>query len=192
MTIQENEVAEEEEDDNCAICFNKLNGHDTYTIPECKHKFHTNCIMTWFRMGHSKCPLCNDKGINQDITQSNLTFSLIHNNIDEYSWIYKRRVLQENYKKMRRLSKRETASKHLKKSVKKLENQEKKLKNLSIEQKNFLISKQENLTVKEIIKKNKQYRDKMWKTRRNISNLKSYIGLQFRNETIIIPTIQSV
>ena len=191
MTVEENEVVEEE-DDNCAICFNKLNGNDIYTIQECKHKFHTNCIMTWFRMGHSKCPLCNDKGINQDINQSNLTFSLIHNNINEYSWVYKRRVLQENYKKMRRLSKRETASKHLKKSVKKLENQEKKLKNLSIEQKDFQISKQENLTVKEIIKKNKKYRDKMWKTRRNISNLKSYIGLQFRNETIIIPTIQSV
>lgn len=187
-----NEVVDEEEADNCAICFNKLNGNETYTIPECKHKFHTNCIMTWFRMGHSKCPLCNDKGINQDINQSNLTFSLIHNNINEYSWVYKRRVLQENYKKMRRLSKRETASKHLKKSVKKLEKQEKKLKNLSVEQKDFQISKQENLTVKEIIKKNKKYRDKLWKTRRNISNLKSYIGLQFRNETIIIPTIQDV
>ena len=76
MIVEENKVIEDEECDNCAICFNKLNHDDTYTIPECKHKFHTNCIMTWFRMGHSKCPLCNDKGINQDINQSNLNKDL--------------------------------------------------------------------------------------------------------------------
>ena len=185
-------VGEEEEQENCAICFNVIDEKNQYIIPECKHKFHTNCIMTWFRMGHNKCPLCNDKGVNQDIGQTHLTLGLINNNVDEYSWLYKRRVLQENYKKMRRLSKRKTASKHLKKSVKKLENQEKRLKNLSDEQKAFMNSKPNNLTVKEIMKKNKSFVGKMWKTRRNISNLKSYIGLQFHNETIIIPTIQHV
>ena len=34
--------------DNCAICREKLE-NNTYTVPECNHKFHTNCIMTWFR-----------------------------------------------------------------------------------------------------------------------------------------------
>ena len=30
-----------------------------YQIPECNHKFHSECVITWFRMGKSKCPYCN-------------------------------------------------------------------------------------------------------------------------------------
>ena len=34
----------------CSICHEELNG-DIYTLPECNHKYHTNCIITWFRTG---------------------------------------------------------------------------------------------------------------------------------------------
>ena len=52
-------------DDNiCSICLNDLNIEQIYTLPECNHKFHTNCITSWFRTGHNKCPCCNNEGLN--------------------------------------------------------------------------------------------------------------------------------
>lgn len=46
----------------CAIC-HESRLTNVYTIPECGHSFHTNCIMTWFRVNHT-CPLCKDTGVN--------------------------------------------------------------------------------------------------------------------------------
>ena len=180
---------EEKEECKCAICHDSLS-ENKYIIPECKHAFHTNCIMTWFRMGHNRCPLCNDTGVNS--TTENITLQFINNELDNYSWIYKRRVLKENYKKMRRMSKKKDASTHLKKSVKKLEKQEEKLKILSEEIKNFMNSSHTDLTAKQIIKKNRKLKDKSWRIRRNITNIKSYIGLQFQDCNIIIPKIKDV
>ena len=40
----------------CAICHEATKADD-YTIPECNHTYHTNCIITWFRMGKNTCPL---------------------------------------------------------------------------------------------------------------------------------------
>ena len=48
----------------CTICLNNLNKEQIYELPECKHKFHTNCIVTWMRSGNNRCPLCNNTGIN--------------------------------------------------------------------------------------------------------------------------------
>ncbi len=45
--------------DECAICLEELT--DKYEI-ECKHSFHTKCIVNWFRNGNKECPLCRDKG----------------------------------------------------------------------------------------------------------------------------------
>ena len=32
--------------DICVICHDNLGEQYVYTLPECNHKFHTNCIMT--------------------------------------------------------------------------------------------------------------------------------------------------
>tara|TARA_X000000950_G_scaffold285905_1_gene393161 strand:+ start:534 stop:1046 length:513 start_codon:yes stop_codon:yes gene_type:complete len=53
-------------DDNiCCICHESLNNNNNesekknvYKLPECSHCYHTECIITWFRNGHSTCPLC--------------------------------------------------------------------------------------------------------------------------------------
>ena len=189
--MNEQNIVLEEEQCKCAICHDNINNKDKYILPECKHAYHTNCIMTWFRMGNNRCPLCNNIGVNGNKPQ-NLTLQHINSELDSYSWIYKRKVLKENYKKMRRLSKRKKASKCLKQSVKKLEKQEEKFKNLSKEQKEFMNSTHPNLTAKQIIKKNVQLKNKNWRIRHNINNLKSYIGLQFQDCNIIIPKIQYV
>lgn len=35
------------------------NDDGMYTLPQCGHTFHTDCIMTWFRSHQTRCPLCN-------------------------------------------------------------------------------------------------------------------------------------
>ena len=44
--------------DLCVICLSQL-GEDDYSL-DCNHKYHTKCIIEWFRKGNSTCPLCND------------------------------------------------------------------------------------------------------------------------------------
>ncbi|MBT97150.1 MAG: hypothetical protein CL902_00785 [Dehalococcoidia bacterium] len=44
----------------CAIC-HEAQDDRTSTALECGHRFHTPCIMTWFRSGNSTCPLCRSE-----------------------------------------------------------------------------------------------------------------------------------
>ena len=52
-----------EDETKCPICYDNLKKEQQYTIPDCKHTFHTNCIVHWFRNGYSHCPLCNHCGL---------------------------------------------------------------------------------------------------------------------------------
>jgi len=59
-------------DNLCLICHENLstenigteNIGNTYELPECKHSYHTDCIIEWFSNGSNKCPYCSNKGIN--------------------------------------------------------------------------------------------------------------------------------
>ena len=51
------------DNDICVICREKLKNSQYYSLPECNHKFHTDCIISWFRQGIKRCPLCNNKGL---------------------------------------------------------------------------------------------------------------------------------
>ena len=68
----------------CSICHETLDD-DIYTLPECNHKYHSNCIITWFRTGKKSCPLCNNLGIN-NLTQmdENTTWSQRHHAYENY------------------------------------------------------------------------------------------------------------
>jgi hypothetical protein len=44
--------------DLCVICLSQL-GEDDHSL-DCNHKYHTKCIIEWFRKGNANCPLCND------------------------------------------------------------------------------------------------------------------------------------
>tara|TARA_A200000113_G_C8823861_1_gene341390 strand:- start:133 stop:726 length:594 start_codon:yes stop_codon:yes gene_type:complete len=66
------QINNEEGEDICVICQEALKLHPTYMLPECHHKFHTHCIVTWFRAQTSeendvvggRCPSCGDRGVN--------------------------------------------------------------------------------------------------------------------------------
>jgi len=44
----------------CSICFSKMTSEDSHTLEECDHKFHTKCILKWFRSKQDTCPLCRE------------------------------------------------------------------------------------------------------------------------------------
>jgi len=56
--------------EECMICRDELQCSQCYTLPECNHTYHTNCIVSWFRNGDSRCPYCGNKGINNKNTSN--------------------------------------------------------------------------------------------------------------------------
>lgn len=115
--------------DNCMICLESLSSEQQYTLPECSHTFHQNCIMHWFRSGSHKCPLCNNLGIN-DNSNSNT-----HNNSStRWGWW---RGGQQRYQMIRKYSRKKDAPQMLKKEVEKLKKLETKHKALTKEIKDF-------------------------------------------------------
>ena len=59
----------------CSICLED-NDLQLYTLPECNHTFHTNCILAWFRKGKKACPLCKDEGVIEESTVDRLMLLL--------------------------------------------------------------------------------------------------------------------
>ena len=46
--------------DNCSICLEKME-NNKYKISECKHEFHNDCLLTYFRISNNtSCPLCRN------------------------------------------------------------------------------------------------------------------------------------
>lgn len=57
--FDQNNVETIDYDNLCPICYDQIKENNSYTLQECNHKFHTNCIITWLRSDHSNCPMCN-------------------------------------------------------------------------------------------------------------------------------------
>ena len=166
--------------DICAICHEDLND-ELYTLPECNHTFHTNCIMTWFRAptGNNKCPLCNNSGVNKLKDWDNL------------HWTERQRA-EENYKRVRASSRRKDCPKNILKMIKKLIELETLQKDRYKNFKEFKKSKQPDLLVNDIWKKYKYFRSTKWRLHRRIRRQKQLIGFQQNVVNIIIPVKQEV
>lgn len=164
----------------CAICHENLN-NELYTLPECNHTFHTNCIMTWFRAptGNNKCPLCNNAGINKLKDLNNLHWS-------------DRQRAEENYKRVRASSRRKDCPKRILKMIEKLKKIEKQQRDRSKDFKEFKKSKFADKTVSEIYKEYTQFRRDKWRLYRRIRRQKALIGFQENVVNIIIPVKQEV
>ena len=47
-------------EETCTICLNEFEDDEQcHCLDECNHKFHTKCIISWFRTA-STCPNCRD------------------------------------------------------------------------------------------------------------------------------------
>ncbi len=93
-------------ENTCCICYTHMEETEQYVIPECRHKFHVNCLITWFRTGGNTCPCCRGIPENDSTINSYCMFS--------------------RYKFNRRFAQRKEAPKSLVKLVLKLRNMEKK------------------------------------------------------------------
>ena len=62
------------ENQECMICREDLQCAPCYTLPECNHTYHTNCLISWFRNGDSRCPYCGNNGINHKKDSNNYGF----------------------------------------------------------------------------------------------------------------------
>ena len=177
----------------CSICHEELDlsGNNIYQLPECNHCYHTNCIMTWFRTGKNRCPLCNNMGVNQH-NKATSNNHIISSALSGYTWDYKKKLLEQDYKIMRRFARKKESPPELKKQVKILIKLEDKFKRYKKEERDFFNSIPTTLTVKQIKKKGIQIRQKKSRLRNKIIMMKRYIGLSNKNINIIIPIKQSV
>ncbi len=178
----------------CAICHENIDLSDNssiYTLPECNHCYHTNCIMTWFRMGKNRCPLCNNQGVNKH-NKATSNNHIISSALSGYTWDYKKKLLEQDYKIMRKFARKKESPPELKKQVKMLIKLEDRFKRYKKEERDFLNSIPTTLTVKQIKKKGIQIKQKKCRLRNKIIMMKRYIGLSNQNINIIIPIKQSV
>ena len=59
----------------CVICFEKMGDKNKYKIEECRHEFHSECLLSYFRVSNNtNCPLCR----NVHRTSDNLKIILNH------------------------------------------------------------------------------------------------------------------
>lgn len=146
-------------DDVCSICLDNLNKEPVYKLPECGHKYHTNCIMHWMRSGHVNCPYCGNNGINNN------------NNEDEYGYNFCR-YSYDLYILLRKLSRNKNAPLQLKKHVEKMKILEQKLRDNNKIKKDFLLKSGE---FNEMQKKYRKLCNKSWSISCRIRRMKRTI-----------------
>lgn len=150
----------DDSDEKCIICLENLSSEQQYSLPECSHTFHQNCIMQWFRSGSHKCPLCNNLGVN-DSTNTTSTGA----------WYTRGK---QKYKMIRRYSRKKEAPLILKKEIEKLKKLEVKRANLRKEMKEFKQTKVG--TFQELNKEWNKYRSKGWRLDSSIRRQKMAIA----------------
>ncbi len=73
----------------CSICLGDLYDpkEQIYQLPECGHRFHTNCIMHWMRnpISYNKCPRCGNTGVNKNVYLGYCRKSGILNELKKFS-----------------------------------------------------------------------------------------------------------
>ena len=105
-------------EDTCSICLGSYeDDEDTYILEACNHKFHTKCIINWFRQA-SSCPCCRDNTVEQ------------FNAIPAF-------VLRERAKELRKISRRANAPQDLKNLVERIKRSDEKLKEKNNELKEY-------------------------------------------------------
>lgn len=89
-------------EERCSVCLTNLNDNDEHQEImqlECGHKFHSNCIVNWFRSQSSNgnCPLCNDNPhTSQNSRRNYMDYYIMTNKIiDQRFNLVKREILKQ-------------------------------------------------------------------------------------------------
>ena len=148
--------------DICVICQEDLCGN-IYELPECGHKYHTNCIMHWFRTNHNSCPLCQNSGINY-------THALQEANNGNFMG---RRIWAEYYKKAVAHTRKNNADPEIVKRVKSIKKSIEREKQTKLDFKTWKDEISGIKSNKEVYKQYLKFREKTWKIqRKNVKNRK--------------------
>jgi hypothetical protein len=168
--------------EECGICREELECSQCYTLPECNHRYHTNCIITWFRNGDSRCPYCGNKGVNNTNNDS-----LRHIRGKYFTTRFETQMLAD-IKKYVFLKKNDTNKRCLetRKKFEKIKVLEEIYKNETINLRELQQSLKETPAIYSEAKKNIMgYRSKKWKISRQIRLER----LKIINNSYIIPLI---
>ena len=181
-------LLEDENEDKCIICQEGLGTAPTYKLPECKHEYHTHCIVTWFRHRPStesypsdgSCPLCGNKGINHISKKGKGS---------RYSWRnrYSSKGWSMRIKEVIKAGEKEDAPKQLKKAIIEYKNAQENLK----EKDNALKEFKKNLKnipgiYSDTQKEFRKYRDARWRANSILNDKKEFLA-NFPIVPIIIP-----
>ena len=147
--------------DTCPICLSELNEQESnvYEI-DCGHKFHTNCIIKWFRSSKGQCPCCLDNPFKYKNYHSYTMFGLWNN-------LY----IKERCSALRKNTKKKNCDPKLIKKFDKLKEKEEELKEIRKE-KSELIKSEE---YKELIKNKRKLDSKLNGKEKTILNMKAKI-----------------
>jgi hypothetical protein len=168
--------------EECMICKDELQCSQCYTLPECNHTYHTNCLITWFRNGDSRCPYCGNKGVNN---KNNETLRNVRGKY--FTTIYERQMLAD-IKKYVYLKKNDNNKRCLetRKQFEKIKAMEENYKNETNKLRELQQSLKETPAIYSEAKKNILcYRSKKWKIRRQIR----IEHMKIINTSYIIPLI---
>ena len=161
--------------DVCPICHININEYPNYTLTECDHTYHTDCIIQWFRTGHTNCPYCNCSYNNED-TENNTNM--------KYSYNVRRKSINDNYKIVKAYSKKKDVPKILKTKIKSIEKMEQQLKEIKTICKSI---RNEEGPYKVIQKKYREYTNKKWRKTDTIYRKKRDLVDMVNIVPIIIP-----
>ena len=127
-------------EDLCVICLSTLKENDTYAL-SCNHKFHTKCIIDWFRSESSNgnCPCCMDVPVNGY-------------GLWDYSGFYNSQIFNHRLKNLRKYSRLKTSPQLLKNEFVKLKKNEDELKIIKNEVKHFKNTTEYNNIIKQMRK----------------------------------------
>ena len=154
-------------DNKCLICHDKLSNEQCYELPECKHQYHTNCIIQWFRSGNSNCPYCNSQFENDKDKNYNKKYDI-----------------DSLYPTIKSFSKKDIAPKILKKKV---DNIEKMLLDLKKIKNDMKLAKSEVGKYSDVQKKIINLKNKIYKKQYSLYTKKTELLNMVHIAPIIIP-----
>ena len=182
-------------DDHCGICHSGGQYNDTqwYILPECKHCFHTTCILTWFRMGNNRCPYCGNNGINHNeegqLSYDTPQIGYLGTNSNYKPSRYWSRHKQQTLNFIKQYSRKNEAPDFLKRKIQDLSKLEKKRVELQKQHKEYSdLTKEPKSYTNSLQDLVKEYHNNRSKGRRAIYRCSNKIS-QLKNNLVSLPIV---